>query len=121
MRAGIESMVVIERPVEEVFEFLLDLEKIIRTVDPNVESVERTPPGQIGPGTTFRVQRTTRGRAAEVTRYMAVEPDRKIEFEARVGPVAPTGSLTFEPANGGTRVTFRGERTQWASSCSLPV
>jgi uncharacterized protein YndB with AHSA1/START domain len=109
MGAMIESVVVIERPVGEVFEFLLDLEKTIRSVDPDVESVEKTPEGPIGAGTTFRVRRRARGRAGEFTRYTAIEPNRKIEFEARFGPVAPTGSLTFEQANAGTKVTFRGE------------
>jgi hypothetical protein len=42
-------------------------------------------------------------------RYTAVEPERNIEFEAMVGPITPTARLTFEQANGGTKVTFRGE------------
>lgn len=104
-----ESTVVIERPVEEVFGLVLDLEKIIRSADPDVESVEKTPEGPIGAGTTFWLRRNAPGRHREFTRYTAVEPNRKIEFEARFGPVAPTGSLTFEQANGGTRVTFRGD------------
>jgi len=109
MGARMESMVVIERPVEEVFGFVLDLEKSLRLVDPDVESVKKTPEGPIGAGTTFWLRRDARGRRREFTRYTAVEPNRKIEFKARFGPVAPTGSLTFEQANGGTRVTFRGD------------
>jgi len=114
MRARIEAMVVIERPVEEVFGFLLDLERNMRSVEPDVESVDRTPEGPIGAGTTYHVRRTSRapyslGRRRYTLRYTAVEPNRKIEFEARFGPIAPAGSLTFEPANEGTRVTFRGD------------
>ena len=50
------------------------------------------------------------GKVREATvRYTTVEPNRKIEFEAMAGPISPTASLTFEQANGATKVTFRGE------------
>jgi hypothetical protein len=50
------------------------------------------------------------GKVREATvRYTTVEPNRYIEFEAMVGPITPTARLTFEQANGGTKVTFRGE------------
>jgi len=109
MGGMMESTVVIERPLDEVFGFLLDLEKNIRSVDADIESVEKTPEGPIAAGTTFWLSRNARGRHREFTRYTRIEPNRKIEFEARFGPVAPTGSLTFEQDNGGTRVTFRGD------------
>ena len=34
------------------------------------------------------------------------EPPRRIAFKAIAGPVRPTGEYRFEPADGGTRVTF---------------
>lgn len=111
MRARMESTVVIERPVEEVFGFVLDLTNI-PSMDPSVESVERTSEGPVTAGTTFRLRQKAPplGRLRDaLVRYTAVEPNRKIVFEARVGPIAPTASLTFERANGGTRVTFRGD------------
>src|SRR5215212_5688996 len=106
-----ESTVIIERPVEEVFGFVLDLTNIPAT-DPSVKSVEKTSEGPIAAGTTFlmRQEAPPVGKVREATvRYTAVEPDRNIEFEAMVGPIAPTARLTFEQANGGTKVTFRGE------------
>src|SRR5215216_1896676 len=106
-----ESTVLIERSVEEVFGFVLDLTNI-PTADPSVRSVEKTSEGPIDAGTTFlmRQEAPPVGKVREATvRYRAVEPNRSIEFEAMVGPIAPTASLTFEQANGGTRVTFRGE------------
>src|SRR5215217_7070962 len=106
-----ESTVIIERPVEEVFGFVLDLTNIPAT-DPSVKSVEKTSEGPIAAGTTFLMRQEAppvrKVREATV-RYTAVEPDRNIEFEAMVGPIAPTARLTFEQANGGTKVTFRGE------------
>ena len=50
------------------------------------------------------------GKVREASvRYTAVEPNRKIEFEARVGPNSSTARLTFKPVDGGTRVRFHGE------------
>jgi len=106
-----ESTVIIERPVEEVFGFVLDLTNIPST-DPSVRSVEKTSEGPIEAGSTFlmRQEAPPMGKVREATvRYTAVEPDRNIEFEAMVGPITPTAKLTFEQANGGTKVTFRGE------------
>jgi carbon monoxide dehydrogenase subunit G len=106
-----ESVVIIERPVEEVFGFVVDLSNIPST-DPSVQSVEKTSEGAIDAGTTFRMRQKAPplGKVREASvRYTTVEPNRKIEFEAMVGPISPMASLTFEQANGGTRVTFRGE------------
>lgn len=53
---------------------------------------------------------TTLGKTREtLTRFGAMEPNRKIEFEAKIGPMRPKCDLTFEGSDGGTRVTFRGD------------
>ena len=106
-----ESTVIIERPVEEVFGFVLDLTNIPST-DPSVRSVEKTSEGPIEAGSTFlmRQEAPPVGKVREATvRYTAVEPDRAIEFEAMVGPITPAARLTFEQADSGTKVTFRGD------------
>jgi len=106
-----ESTVLIERPVEEVFGFVVDLTNI-PSMDPSVQSVQKTSEGPIDAGTTFRMRQKAPplGKVREATvRYTAVEPNRNIEFEAMVGPISPTARLTFEQANGETRVRFRGE------------
>ena len=112
MAASIESSVVINRPVEEVFAFISDPESNLAAIDAHVESVEKTTEGPIGSGTTFRVRQKTppfgRPRDTTVT-FTAVEPNRRIETEGKLGPISPTGALTFEEADGGTRVMFRGE------------
>src|SRR5215203_3278010 len=110
-RTTMESKVIIERPVEEVFGFVLDLTNIPST-DPSVRSVEKISEGPIEAGSTFllRQEAPPVGKVREATvRYTAVELNRNIEFEAMVGPITPTAKLTFEQANGGTKVTFRGE------------
>jgi hypothetical protein len=37
-----------------------------------------------------------------------LDANKRIDMEARFGPVAPKFSLYFEPTGGSTRVTFRG-------------
>ena len=108
--AKIESTVTIARPVEEVFGFLLALDENLLKTDSGVESVVRTPDGPPGPGTTFRIRQKTLGRVTEsTTRLTAVEPDRRIEWDAKVGPMRPHAAFTFQATNGGTIVTFRAD------------
>lgn len=107
---NIQSQVVIARPVEVVYSYLLDLEHT-QEFDPDVRTAKRTTPGAIGPGTEFELYERTPpfGKFAPTSvTYTEVEPNRRISFVARIGPMRPAGSLTFEPADGGTRLTFRG-------------
>jgi hypothetical protein len=105
MGARIESAVTIERPVEDVFRFLLDLDK--NATDPGVESVVKTPAGPTGPGTTFRFRH---GKSRETTMtFMALEPNRRIGFEGNVGPLRPAGDFSFMEAQPGTRLSARVE------------
>jgi uncharacterized protein YndB with AHSA1/START domain len=100
--AKIESSVTIARPVGEVFRFLLALDENMLKADPGVESVVRTPDGPPGPGTTFRIRQRMMGRVTEsTTRLTAVEPDRKIEWDAEVGPMRPHAAFTLEATDEG--------------------
>ena len=38
-----------------------------------------------------------------------VDPNQKINAEAKVGPMSPTASMTFKQADAGTKVTVSGE------------
>lgn len=106
--AKVESTVTIARPVKEVFRFFLDLDKNARKTDPNVESVVKTPEGPTGPGTTFRFRQKVFGVMRDTTTtFISLEPNRKIEMEARLGPLRPKGAITFDQANGGTVVVVR--------------
>ena len=106
--AKVESTVTIARPAEEVFRFFLDLDKNAAKTDPNVESVVKTPEGPTGPGTTFRFRQKALGKMRDTTTtFISLEPNRKIEMEARLGPLRPKGAITFDEANGGTTVVVR--------------
>jgi hypothetical protein len=94
--AKMESTVVIVRPVEEVFAFFLALDETAPKTDPSVGSVVKTPDGPLGPGTTFRFRQQNLGKMRETaTRFTAIEPNRRIEFEAEIGPMRPKCDLTF--------------------------
>jgi uncharacterized protein YndB with AHSA1/START domain len=102
--------VTIARPVEEVFRFFLDLEQSAPETDPSIDYVVKTPEGPTAPGTTFRLRQHSVGKQRETTtRFIAIEPNRKIEFEGTIGPMRPKCSLTFEPTSEGTSVLFSGD------------
>lgn len=108
--AKMESTVVIARPLEEVFNFFLNLEVSAPKTDPSVGTVIKTPDGPAGPGTTFRFRQQNLGKVRETTtRFTAIEPNRRIAFEADIGPMRPQCDLTFEQTEAGTSVTFRGD------------
>lgn len=108
--AKLNSSVIIARPVEDVFGFVLALDESAPKTDPDVESVVRTPAGPVGTGTTFRFrQKTRRGYRESTTQFTAVEPNRSIAFTAMIGPLKPTAVLTFEPTSEGTSLTFAGD------------
>lgn len=101
----VESSVTIARPVEDVYRHFLDLDK--NATDPDTESVDKEPPGPTQTGTLFRF-RHKKGRETTM-RFVALEPQRRIEIEGDVGPAKPTGDLLFEPVEGGTKLTVRLE------------
>ena len=101
MAAKIDSATTIARPVEDVFQFLLDLDQ--HPSDPGVESVVKSPNGPTAPGTTLRF---THAKGRQTTmRFTAVEPTRRIGFEANLGPLRPVGDFNFAPNDGQTRLT----------------
>jgi len=105
MRAAIE----INRPVQDVYGFFLDMERSIVATDPTVESVVKTTTGPLGAGSTFLIRQPVMGKVREQTmRIIEVEPERRIEIEAAFGPVRPRIQLIFEPVSAGTHVTFSG-------------
>ena len=108
--AEMEASVTIARPLNEVFACFLAVDEIAAKTDPGVSSISKTPDGPPGPGTTFHFRQETLGKVRETTTtYTAVDTDRRIDFNAVIGPMRPRCSLSFETTDGGTRVTFRGE------------
>jgi len=107
--ARIEASVVINRPVEEVFEFVTNPKNDVLWQSGVLES-EQTSEGPMGVGTMVRSVSQSLGRRmeslSEITEY---EPNTKIKYKVTSGPMTGEPSCTFEPVEGGTRLTFVGE------------
>ena len=100
----------IARPVEDLYRHFLDLDKNV--TDPDTESVVKEPPGPTQPRTLFRF---IHGKGRETTtRFVSLEPNRRIEIEGDVSPAKPTGDLLFEPVGEGTKLTIRLDPNPWA-------
>jgi uncharacterized membrane protein len=109
--ARVEASVVIDRPLEEVFAFAGNLENHTQWNSGVVEA-EQTSEGPIGVGTTFRgVDHFLRQRVewtSEVTEY---QPERRVDYTIAAGAIHLEESCTFEPVEGGTKLTvlYEGE------------
>ncbi len=105
----IETSVVINRPVKEVFAFLEDPAN-----DPQWQSglleAEYTSEGPLGVGTTAREVRKLLGRRIESTYEITeYEPDSKMALKTTSGPIPIEQSASFEAVEEGTKVTLVGE------------
>lgn len=108
--SGMEATIEIQRPAQDLYAFFLDLDRSMVPTDRMVRSVVKAPDGPVGAGTTFQIRERVLGRVRDQTvRVIAVDPNRRIDFEARFGPVQPHFTLTFEPTATGTRVILRGD------------
>lgn len=101
---SVTSSVTIDRPVEEVFAVLTDVEKTGRWFPGDVEEHWITPPPH-GVGSRRRAVVTMFGRRmeneAEATEF---DPPRRAAMRG-ISPNAPfVVGLDFRPTNGGTRV-----------------
>lgn len=107
--ARIEASVVIDRPIDEVFEFVSNPENDSQWQSGVLESGQ-TSEGPMGVGATSREVRQFLGRriesTVEITEY---EPKRKIGFKSTSGPIPFKVAYMFEPVEGGTKLSTVGE------------
>ena len=109
-----DSDIVIDKPVEEVFAFVSDPSNEpkwhtdILEIRPAPDSRNR-PGGDLPTswtlGSTWLVAVSFMGRKEYLVEITGLEPDRRIQFTTRTGPLKPTTTYLFEPAAGGTRFT----------------
>jgi uncharacterized protein YndB with AHSA1/START domain len=98
----------IERPVEEVFAFVSDAANEPRW-HTDVLAVSATSAGRVGVGSTFRWVVDFMGRKDMDVEVTQLDPGRREVLRARSGPMLPTITYLFEPANGATRFTRQVE------------
>ena len=113
----VRSAVTIARPVDDVYAFLLDLDR--NASDPDTASVTKEPDGPTSAGTTFRFRDRKGGETSMV--FTALEPNRRIDFEGIVGPLRPKGAFLLEPGDG-TRLSVEADANpQGALRFASPV
>jgi hypothetical protein len=111
--AVIEGEIAIERPVTEVFDFVVD-ERNEPSLNPRMVRAELLSPEPIGVGSRFLAESRMMRRTFEVTaEYTVFERPRLLGLRSRSiarglerQPLLIEGSLTFEPVPDGTRMRW---------------
>jgi carbon monoxide dehydrogenase subunit G len=105
----ITQSVTVNRPVEEVWDYISNFENTTRW-SRGVLAARQTSGGPLGVGSTLQtvVKAFGRRRTADylVTEY---EPGHAFAFEVSSGPIASRARYSVEPAGAGTRLTASGE------------
>jgi hypothetical protein len=102
----VEGDITIERPPEEVFDFVAD-ESNEPAYNPRMTRADKVTAGPIGVGTRFTSVMTGVGGAAEMTiEFTEFERPRRITERVRLSAIDIRGLLLFEPVVGGTRMTW---------------
>ena len=100
----VEGEIVINRPVEEVFDFVAD-ERHEPRFNPNVLAVEKLTPGPIGKGTRFRTEIRTRSRTAQMTvEFTDYDRPGRLSSISQLSNMTIEGTLTFDSIAEGTRI-----------------
>ena len=106
---GFELSIMINRPIEEAFGFLSNLENDIKWRSEWVETTN-TSGGALGVGATFSLVGEFLGRReTNIYEMIEYEPNRSAAWKAVSGPLPLIFQRTFERVEGGTQVTIRYE------------
>ena len=98
----IQGEITIDRPVDQVFDFVADEGNEPR-YNPRLLRVEQLTPGPVGEGTRFRAETTTMGRTAVIAiRYTGFQRPQRLLSSIDMAAAHISGTLTFDPiaANG---------------------
>jgi hypothetical protein len=105
----IEGEIVIDRPVEEVFDVVAD-ERNEPRFNPRMRLVEQISDGPIRVGTRFRAETVSVGRPVEmVIEYTGYERPRRLASMTHMSSMDIHYTLTFEPVPEGTRMRWSGD------------
>jgi hypothetical protein len=102
-----EHELVINCPPEQLFPFVADFNKWGQW-HAGADEVEKTSPGPVGVGTTWRVSGEVQGQRLTITlEVTGYEVNRQFGFKTTSGPIEAEDRFTLEPVNGGTRLKLR--------------
>ena len=98
----VHGEIVIERPREEVFNFVADAENEPR-YNAQMRVAKKITEGPIGVGTSFRAEIIDRGKVIPMrTEFTEFDRPRRIAEVSTWTGGTSTGGLTFEPVDGST-------------------
>ena len=105
----LEGNIIINQPVDHVFDFMVDLENAPQW-QTGVLGSQKITEGTFGVGTRFKESVKLMGRpveaVCEITEY---EPKKKLAWKSDSSSLMSyEGQFTFEAAEGGTRVSYGG-------------
>lgn len=105
--AHAEACITINRPADEVFNFVLDGTNSLRW-RPAVIDIQPVPGTPTGIGAVYKQGLKGPGGRRIAGDYEIVDarPNELIVFHVIAGPARPTGTYRFEPVGGATHVTF---------------
>jgi uncharacterized protein YndB with AHSA1/START domain len=102
--ATFQNTLTIQRSVQDVFAFLTDFENIPRW-NYAILQTNKTSPGPVGVGTTYRQIRSIPRRSEEGFEVTAFEPPSRLQIHGDIGPFTATISYLLAPMGDGTRLT----------------
>ena len=106
MSKRVEGEIVINRPLDEVFDFVAN-ECNEPTYNPRMRYAEEVSSGPVGLGARFRAEMRTMGRTAEMTiEFTEYEPPRLLASSTHLSNMDIDGKLSFEPVADGTRMRW---------------
>ena len=103
---NVETSIIINRPIEEVFAYVTDIRNSSQWDSGQVD-IRQTPQSPVGVGTRITEVRKFLGRKMETTsEVVEYKPSMKYTRKGTGGPFPITGWLTFEPTAEGTKLTW---------------
>jgi hypothetical protein len=107
--ARIEGAILIDRPVDVVFDYVAD-QSNERQYNPQMVRAEKITPGPVGKGTRFRSAVASRGRTAQMLiECTGYDRPRMLASTTTMRQADISYTLTFEPAGAGTRMRWAGQ------------
>jgi uncharacterized protein YndB with AHSA1/START domain len=104
--ARISGQVTIDAPVEEVFDLVAD-ERNEPSYNPRIVHAEKLTEGPVGRGSRFVAQPKGMGSKGEMTlEVLAYDRPHRLHNIVRSSYMEVDGTLTFEEADGGTRLRW---------------
>ena len=114
------NTVTIERPGQDVFRFVADLENVPRWNDAIVEA-RKTTAGPPGVGTTYRQLRSLPSRTEETLRISGDRADKRVEIHGDIGPFVGTLIYEFEELDGAARLTNSAAEARGIAKLASPI